>query len=63
MLTACDTLAALGASPTRAGEDVLNQTFDRINRGIAFLKPGWWLVHAVGIACVYAIGRLLARGG
>jgi hypothetical protein len=24
-----------------------------------FLTPGWWVLHTVGIAVVYAIGHLL----
>ena len=24
-----------------------------------FLTPGWWALHTVGIAAVYAIGHLL----
>ncbi len=24
-----------------------------------FLNPGWWLVHLIGIAAVYALGHFL----
>lgn len=34
------------------------ETFSRI---ISFLRPGWWIVHVVGIALIYAIGHLLWR--
>jgi hypothetical protein len=34
---------------------------DKIWRKIAFLTPGWWLVHCAGIAAVYALGHLLWR--
>lgn len=26
---------------------------------ISFLRPGWWLVHLVGISAVYSLGHLL----
>lgn len=26
---------------------------------IGFLRVGWWLVHLIGIATVYALGHLL----
>ena len=32
-----------------------------IPRLFRFLNPGWWLVHAVGIAAVYTLGHLLWR--
>jgi hypothetical protein len=28
-------------------------------RKIAFLTPGWWLIHAAGIFLVYTLGNLL----
>ncbi len=41
-------------------EVMVKTTIEGLNRKIAFLKPGWWLVHLAGVAAVYAIGRLLA---
>lgn len=26
-----------------------------------FLRPGWWILHAIGIAAVYALGNVLGR--
>jgi len=31
------------------------------SRKISFLKPGWWFIHLIGIALVYAIGHLIWR--
>lgn len=28
---------------------------------IGFLKPGWWIVHLLGIASVYTLGHFLWR--
>jgi hypothetical protein len=28
---------------------------------ISFLRPGWWLIHFVGISVVYLIGHFLLR--
>lgn len=29
------------------------------SKKISFLRPGWWLIHAIGISAVYALGNLL----
>jgi len=26
---------------------------------IGFLRPGWWMVHLLGITALYALGNLL----
>ncbi len=51
-----------GGLPMRREENNVKKTIDLLNRKIAFLKPGWWLVHLVGVAAVYATGRFLAGG-
>jgi hypothetical protein len=28
---------------------------------IGFLKPGWWIIHTLGIAGVYILGNILWR--
>jgi len=28
---------------------------------VSFLKPGWWIVHIIGISLVYILGNLLWR--
>jgi hypothetical protein len=39
-----------------------NESFlKRLNKKIGFLKPGWWIVHFVGISIVYALGHFLWR--
>jgi hypothetical protein len=30
-------------------------------RKISFLRAGWWIVHSIGIAMVYALGHILWR--
>lgn len=35
--------------------------FDELNKKIGLLRPGWWIVHAIGIAVVYALGAVLGR--
>ncbi|MBI5741951.1 MAG: hypothetical protein HZA16_14700 [Nitrospirae bacterium] len=35
--------------------------FGTFNRKIGFLRAGWWIVHLLGIATVYALGNLLWR--
>jgi len=32
---------------------------ERIYIKIGFLRPGWWIIHAIGIAAVYTLGHLL----
>ena len=32
-----------------------------LNQKIGFLRPGWWIVHIVGIAFVYALGAVFGR--
>ena len=29
---------------------------EKLNRRISFLKPGWWVVHLLGVGTVYALG-------
>jgi hypothetical protein len=31
----------------------------KLNRKIGFLKPGWWIVHLIGISTVYTLGKIL----
>jgi hypothetical protein len=28
---------------------------------IGFLRPGWWIIHLLGIATVYTLGHFLWR--
>ena len=28
---------------------------------ISFLRPGWWLIHFVGISVVYLVGHFLLK--
>jgi hypothetical protein len=35
--------------------------WQKINRKIAFLTPGWWIIHVIGISAIYALGHLLWR--
>lgn len=30
-----------------------------ISKKIGFLRPGWWIIHTIGISAVYAMGNLL----
>jgi hypothetical protein len=30
-------------------------------RKISFLKPGWWIIHFIGISIVYTLGHILWR--
>jgi hypothetical protein len=39
----------------------MSDTMKKLNRKISFLKPGWWIVHLVGISVVYTLGHLLWR--
>ncbi len=39
----------------------IGQSIERLNRLLDFPRPGWWAVHAAGIALVYALGHLLWR--
>jgi hypothetical protein len=32
---------------------------ESFNKKIGFLRPGWWIVHLLGIAAVYTLGNLL----
>jgi hypothetical protein len=34
---------------------------ESFQKKIGFLRPGWWLVHLVGISTVYALGHFLWR--
>jgi hypothetical protein len=29
------------------------------SKKIGFLRPGWWIVHLIGISAVYTLGNLL----
>ena len=31
----------------------------KLHDKIRFLKPGWWVLHFLGIATVYALGHIL----
>ncbi|KAF0180710.1 MAG: hypothetical protein FD164_1698 [Nitrospirae bacterium] len=31
------------------------------NQKIGFLRPGWWIVHVIGITALYTIGAVLGR--
>jgi hypothetical protein len=30
---------------------------EKFSRKISFLRAGWWIIHCVGIAMVYALGH------
>lgn len=30
-----------------------------LNRKVGLLRPGWWIVHVIGIVVVYTLGALL----
>lgn len=32
-----------------------------LSRKISFLRPGWWIIHLLGIAAVYTLGNVLWR--
>jgi hypothetical protein len=32
---------------------------ESFSKRIGFLRPGWWLVHLIGISTVYALGHFL----
>jgi hypothetical protein len=34
---------------------------ETFSRKIIFLKPGWWIIHLIGIALVYTLGHLMWR--
>lgn len=34
---------------------------ESFSRKISFLRPGWWVVHMIGIALVYILGNILLR--
>jgi hypothetical protein len=36
-------------------------TKETLSVKIGFLRTGWWIVHAVGIALVYILGHLVGR--
>lgn len=36
-------------------------TKESFSRMISFLRTGWWIIHAAGIALVYTLGHLLWR--
>jgi hypothetical protein len=38
-----------------------NGILKKVNQKIGFLRPGWWIVHLVGISIVYALGHFLWR--
>ena len=31
----------------------------KLHEKIGFLKPGWWVLHLLAIATVYALGHIL----
>jgi hypothetical protein len=31
------------------------------NKKIGLLRPGWWIVHIIGITLVYTLGAVLGR--
>lgn len=35
--------------------------FSEFIQRIGFLRPGWWIVHIIGITVVYTLGHLLWR--
>jgi hypothetical protein len=32
---------------------------ESFSKKIGFLRPGWWIVHLIGISVVYALGHVL----
>jgi hypothetical protein len=40
---------------------MINMDIKSISRKISFLTAGWWTIHFLGIAAVYALGHLLWR--
>lgn len=32
-----------------------------LNKKVGLLRPGWWIVHVIGIATVYTLGAVLGR--
>ncbi len=34
---------------------------DSLSKKISFLRPGWWLIHVLGIWAVYMLGNLIWR--
>jgi hypothetical protein len=34
---------------------------ESFSRKIGFLRPGWWMVHVIGITLVYTLGHMLWR--
>ena len=42
-------------------EEKLIMEWQVFSRKIGFLRPGWWIIHLLGISVVYTIGQLLWR--
>jgi len=34
---------------------------ERFSLKISFLRPGWWVIHLIGITLVYTLGNVLWR--
>ncbi len=34
---------------------------ERFSQKIGFLRPGWWIIHIIGISLVYTLGHILWR--
>ncbi|UCF32236.1 MAG: hypothetical protein JSV26_11905 [bacterium] len=41
------------------GKEMPADRWKNFNRRIGFLKPGWWIVHLIGITTVYTLGKVL----
>lgn len=50
---------ALDALVTKREEQ--NMEKGSFSRKISFLRPGWWIIHLVGITIVYTLGHILWR--
>jgi hypothetical protein len=35
------------------------QIIKSLSKEVRFLRPGWWIVHFLGIATVYTLGHFL----
>jgi hypothetical protein len=34
---------------------------DSFSSKISFLRPGWWIIHLMGITVIYTLGHILWR--